>query len=145
GPALRHAQQVHDFDSTRQGRNRRNTLWPNPSTRPKPRGLLSGATIRGTLIGVLGSLKKHEYLLRQLGPRRPTACFLFGRKERTQRSPACGPFPSPSNQRNDLRLARGSLSGPLGNLRLARGQRVYPRAGDSSPPRSMPPIGTRDK
>ena len=37
------------------GENRRNTLWPNPLTRPKPRGLLSGTTIRDTLIGVLRS------------------------------------------------------------------------------------------
>ena len=35
--------------------NHRNTLWPNPLTRPKPRGLLSGTTIRDTLIGVLRS------------------------------------------------------------------------------------------
>ena len=38
------------------GENRRNTLWPNPLTRPKPRELLSGTTIRDTLIGVLRSL-----------------------------------------------------------------------------------------
>src|SRR6185369_10408267 len=31
------------------GGNRRITLWPNPLTRPKPRGLLSGTTIRDTL------------------------------------------------------------------------------------------------
>jgi hypothetical protein len=37
------------------GENRRNTLWPNPMTRPKPRGLLSGTMIRDTLIGVLRS------------------------------------------------------------------------------------------
>jgi len=40
------------------GRNRRNTLWPNPMTRPKPRELLLGTTIRDTLIGVLRSPKK---------------------------------------------------------------------------------------
>ena len=38
------------------GENRRITLWPNPLTRPKPQGLLSGTTIRDTLIGVLRSL-----------------------------------------------------------------------------------------
>ena len=49
------------------------TLWPNPLTRPKPRGLLSGATIRDTLIGVLRPfLKKHKRLLNQLGPRPPS-------------------------------------------------------------------------
>ena len=31
------------------GENRQNTLWSNPLTRPKPRGLLLGATIRDTL------------------------------------------------------------------------------------------------
>ena len=40
---------------TSKGENRQNTLWPNPMTRLKPRGLLSGTTIRDTLIGVLRS------------------------------------------------------------------------------------------
>ena len=80
-----------------------------------------------------------------MGPRRPTASFQPGKKQRTQRSPACGPFASPSNPRNDLRLARGSLSGPLDNLRLARGWWIYPRAGDSSPPHSRAPLGTLDR
>ena len=57
GPALRRAQQVHNFDRSRQGRNRRITLWPNPLTRPKPRGLMSGTTIRDTLIGELRPLQ----------------------------------------------------------------------------------------
>ena len=79
-------------------------------TQPKPRGLLSGATIRDTLIGVLRPLfKKHKHLIRRLSPRRPTACFSFRGKGMTRRSPACGPFASPSNPRNDLHLARGSL------------------------------------
>ena len=38
------------------GGSRQITLWPNPLTRPKPRGLLSGTTIRDTLIRVLRSL-----------------------------------------------------------------------------------------
>ena len=57
------------------------------------------------------------------GPRPPSNL-----KERTQRSTACGPFASPSNPRNDLRLARGSL-----------------RPAGQSPPRSRPPLGIRDK
>ena len=36
--------------------NPRITLWPNPLIQPKPRVLLSGTTIRDTLIGVLRSL-----------------------------------------------------------------------------------------
>ena len=40
---------------TSRGKTRRNTLWPNPLTRPKPRVLLSGTTIMDTLIGVLKS------------------------------------------------------------------------------------------
>ena len=54
--ALRRAWRVHDIDRSRQERNCRITLWPNPLTRPKPQGLLSGTTIRDTLIGVLRSL-----------------------------------------------------------------------------------------
>jgi hypothetical protein len=37
-------------------------------------------------------------MLRQLGPRRPTAYFSLRGKERTQRSPACGPATSPSGR-----------------------------------------------
>ena len=56
GLALIRVWRVHDIYRSRQGGNRRITLWPNPLTRPKPRGLLSGTTIRDTLIGVLESL-----------------------------------------------------------------------------------------
>ena len=56
GLALRRTWRVHDIDRSHQGINRRITHWPNPLTRPKPRGLLSGTTIRDTLIGVLRSL-----------------------------------------------------------------------------------------
>ena len=38
GPALRHAWRMHGIDRSRQGGNCRITLWPNPLTRPKPRG-----------------------------------------------------------------------------------------------------------
>jgi hypothetical protein len=38
------------------GGNCRITLWPNPLTRPKPRGLLSDTTIRDTPIRILRSL-----------------------------------------------------------------------------------------
>ena len=51
-------------------------------------------------------------MLRQLGPRRPTASFQSGRKKKTQRSPAYGPFAPLSGPRDDLRLARGLPSGP---------------------------------
>ena len=37
-------------------------------------------------------------MLRQLGPRRPAAYFSLREKERTQRSPACGPATSPSGR-----------------------------------------------
>ena len=56
GLALRHVWRVCGIVRSRQGENRRITLWLNPLTRPKPRGLLSGTTIRDTLIGVLRSL-----------------------------------------------------------------------------------------
>ena len=68
--------------------------------------ILSGITIRDTLIGVLRPLLKTQTPVKAT---KPTASFQSGRKEGTRRSPACGPFTSPSNPRNDLRLARGSL------------------------------------
>ena len=109
GLALRRVWRVRDIDRSRQGGNRRITLWPNPLTRPKPWGLLSGTTIRDTLIGVLRSLYNAKHMLRQPGTRRPAASFQPGKKQWTQRSTACGPFASPSNPRNDLHHARGSL------------------------------------
>ena len=39
----------------------------------------------------------------------------------------------------------GSTLERVANLRLARGQRIYPRAGGQSPPRSRPSLGIRDK
>src|SRR6185312_11610322 len=51
------------------GGSRRISLWPNPLTRPKPRGLLSGTTIRDTLIGVLRSLLKMQTHVKRLSPR----------------------------------------------------------------------------
>ena len=61
-------------------------------------------------------------MLRQLGPRRPTASFQSGRKERTQRSPARGPSAPPRT--------RGAISASL------EGSHRDPRLRPASPPRS---------
>ena len=85
-------------------------------------GPLSGATIRDTLIGVLRPLlKKRKHPIRRLSPQRPTAYFSSKGKGRTQKKPDVRPIHIPLEQVANLRLARGSLSGPLANLRLARG------------------------
>jgi len=47
---LRRTWRVHSIDRSHQGRNYQITLLPNPLTRPKFRGLLSGTTIRVPLI-----------------------------------------------------------------------------------------------
>ena len=97
------------------------TLWPNPLTRPKPRGLLSGATIRDTLIGVLRPLFKTQTPDKTAKPTKAHGLLLIQRKGKDSKKPSMRPIRIPSNPRNDLRLAGGYLSGPLGNLRLARG------------------------
>ena len=82
-------------------------------------------------------------MLRQLGPRRPTAYFSLRGKERTQRSPACGPATSPSgrwpisaslegpsqaHQTNSAPLeGSGSTLRRVTHLRLARGLPSDPR------------------
>ena len=86
-----------------------------PSFDPLPRfdrdtyRRLSGITIRDTLIGVLRPLLKTQTPVKAT---RPTASFQSGRKERTQRSPTCGPFASHSDPQGDLHLARGFPPGP---------------------------------
>ena len=87
-------------------------------------------------------------MLRQLGPQRPTASFQSGRKERTQRSPACGPSAPSSDSRSDLRLARGLPSRPSTAPRVfasLEGSEPTLEQGESSPPRSRPPVDVKDK
>ena len=90
-------------------------------TRPKPRGLLSGATIRDTLIGVLRPLLKTQKPDKAAEPMKVHGLLPIQRKGKDSKKPSMRPIRIPSNPRDDLRLARGSLSGPQGNLRLARG------------------------
>ena len=54
-------------------------------------------------------------------PTKAHGLFLIQRKGKDSKKPSVRPIHIPSNPRNDLHLARGYLSGPLGNLRLARG------------------------
>ena len=114
---------------------------------------------RGTKIA-----PKTQIHIRQLSPRRPTVSFQSGRKERTQRSPACGPSAPPLDSRGDLRLARGLPLRPsmrpaspprsrVANL-PSSGQNISAslegsestlEQGKSSPPRSRPPLDVKDK
>ena len=69
---------------------------------------VSGATIRDTLIVVLRLLSKTQTHVKATGPTKaPGLLPNTGREERTQRSPACGPFAPLSGPPNNLRLARG--------------------------------------
>ena len=125
---------------------------------------MPATTIRGTLIGVLRPLQRMQTRVRQLGPRRPAASFQSGRKERTQRSPACGPSAPPLDSRSDLRLARGLPLRPrprpaspprsrVANLPSRRqiisasleGSEPTLEQGESSPHRSRPPVDVKDK
>ena len=134
-------------------------------TRPKPRGLLSGATIRDTLIVVLRPLSKTQTHVKATGPTKvpgllPNPEERKGLKEaqhvahshpsQAHRTISASLEGSGSTlkQVTHLRLARGLPPGPSTaqtHLRLARGQRTCPRAGGQSPPRSRPSLGTRDK
>ena len=81
-------------------------------------------------------------MLRQLGPQKPTASFQFGRKERTQRSPACGPFAPLSGPRDDLRLARGLPSRPSTAPRISASLETTPRhKGQMALPLTRPSYG----
>ena len=86
--------------------------------------------------------------IRQLSPRRPTASFQSGRKERTQRSPARGPSAPPSDPRGDLHLARGLPSRPSTVPRVSaslEGSEPTLEQSESSPSRSRPPLDEKDK
>src|SRR6185503_14769846 len=84
---------------------------------------LSGATIRDTLIGVLRPLLKTQTPDKTTEPTKAHVLLLLQRKGKDSKKPS-------------MRPTRGSPSDQLANLRLARGQRIYPRAGGQSPPRS---------
>ena len=53
--------------------------------------------------------------------------FQSGRKERTQRSPACGPFAPPSDPRGNLRFARGLQSRSSTAPRISASLEATPR------------------
>ena len=82
---------------------------------------LSGATIWDTLIGVLRPLFKTQTPDKTAKPTKAHGLLLIQRRGKDSKKHSMRPIRIPSNPRNDLRLARGYLSGPLGNLRLARG------------------------
>ena len=117
GPALRRAQQEYDFNRSRQGKNRRITLWPNPLTRPKPRGLLSGTTIRDTLIGVLRPLLKTPAPDKTVEPTKAHGLLLIQMKGKDSKKPSVRPIHipletaerSPPRSRVPLRPAGQSL------------------------------------
>src|SRR6185503_18264849 len=79
-------------------------------TRPKPRGLLSGATIRDTLIGVLRPLLKTQTPDKTTEPTKAHGLLLIQRKGKDS---------------NEARYAAHSHP---------------PRAGGQSPPRSRVPL-----
>src|SRR6185436_1499302 len=76
-------------------RNRRITLWPNPLTRPKPRGLLSGTTIRDTLIGVLRPLLKTQTPDKAAEPTKAHGLLPIQRKGKDSKKPSVRPIHIP--------------------------------------------------
>jgi len=90
-------------------------------TQPKPRGLLSGTTIRDTLIGVLRPLFKTPTPDKTVEPTKAHGLLPIQRKGKDPTKTSMRPIRIPLERVTNLRLARGSLSGPLSNLRLARG------------------------
>ena len=106
----------------------------------------SGTMIRGTLIMGLESPKKaqNKVLGNKVheGPQLP---FLLEERKGLKEAQRAAHSHPPRTPRDDLRLARGSLSGPLDNFRLARGWWIYPRVGDSSSSLSRAPLGTLDR
>src|SRR6185312_14855003 len=125
-------------------------------TRPKPRGLLSGATIRDTLIRVLRPLSKTQTHVKATGPTKAPGLLPNPEERKGLREAQHVAHTHPSQAHRTisaslegsgstlervthLRLARGLPPGPSTaqtHLRLARGQRTCPRAGGQSPPRS---------
>ena len=96
--------------------------------------MVSGATIRDTLIGVLRPLLKTQTPDKTTEPTKAHGLLLIQRKGKDSKEarraahshPPRAGGQSPPRSRvplervANLRLARGSLSGPLANLRLAR-------------------------
>ena len=82
------------FDHIKRG-NRRITLWPNPLTRPKPRGLLSGTTIRDTLIGVLRPLLKTQTPVKAVGPTKAHGLLPTWKKAKNSKKPSVRPIHIP--------------------------------------------------
>src|SRR6185312_10872400 len=125
-------------------------------TRPKPRGLLSGATIRDTLIRVLRPLSKTQTHVKATGPTKAPGLLPNPEERKGLREAQHVAHTHPSQAHRTisaslegsgstlervthLRLARGLPPGPSTaqtHLRLARGQRTCPRAGGQSQPRS---------
>src|SRR6185312_11205255 len=120
----------------------------NPMTQPKPRGLLSGATIRDTLTGVLRPLSKTQTLVKATGPTKAPSLLPNPEKRKGLKEAQHVAHSHPSQAHRTISASLED-SGPaleqVANLRLARGQRTCPRAGGQSPPRSRPSLGTRDK
>jgi len=139
---------VHSTDRSRQGV--KSPKYPLAESLDSTKA--SGATVgdhdkghpnRDTKI----TLKMQTHI-RQLSPRRPTAFFQSGRKERTQRSPACGPSAPPLDSRSDLRLARGLPLRPSTAPHVSaslEGSEPTLEQGESSPSRSRPPLDVKDK
>ena len=83
---------------------------------------MSGTTIRDTLIGVLRPLFKNTQAPDKTArPTKAHGLLPIQRKGKDPTKPSMRPIHIPLERVTNLRLARGSLSGPLGNLRLARG------------------------
>jgi len=80
---------------TDQGEDRRNTLWPNPMTRPKAQGLLSGTTIRDTLIGVLRPLLKTQTPDKTAGPTKAHGLLPIRKKGNDSKKPSERPIRIP--------------------------------------------------
>ena len=108
-------------------------------TRPKPRGLLSGATIRDTLIGVLRPLSKTQTHVKATGPTKAPSLLPNPeeRKGLKEAQHVAHSHPSQAHRTISASLeGSGSTLERVTHLRLARGQRTCPRAGGQSPPRS---------
>jgi hypothetical protein len=99
-------------------------------TRPKPRGLLSGATIRDTLIGVLKPLSKTQTHVKATGPTKAPGLLpnLEERKGLKEAQHVAHSHPSQAHRTISAPL-EGSEStlGRVTHLRLARGLPSDPR------------------
>src|SRR6185437_14612263 len=100
---------------------------------------MSGVTIRDTLIGVLRPLLKTQTPNKTTEPTKAHGLLLLQRKGKDSKKPSMRPIRIPLKTRWTISASlegTGSTLERVANLRLARGQRIYPRAGGQSPPRS---------